>query len=125
MASGSTSGNIALWDLERKRLLSTIYNAHHGTVSGMEFLQSQPLLVSNGADNSLNVRISYSAGHCVTSCCKYAHLCSEFYLVLFYVIWKSKVPLKTCINHLHVVNQQKCPEIQFVLGLFEKTIQLG
>ncbi|XP_062509636.1 WD repeat-containing protein 36-like [Corticium candelabrum] len=57
MASGSTSGNIALWDLERKRLLSTIYNAHHGTVSGMEFLQSQPLLVSNGADNSLNVWI--------------------------------------------------------------------
>ena len=55
MASGSPSGHIALWDLERKRLVSTIYDAHYGTVCGMHFLQSQPLLVSTGTDNSLKV----------------------------------------------------------------------
>jgi U3 small nucleolar RNA-associated protein 21 len=67
MASGSrrscvsdgASGHIALWDLEQKRLVSTIYDAHYGTVCGMHFLQFQPLLVSNGTDNSLNVWLHF------------------------------------------------------------------
>jgi len=57
MASASTEGHIALWDLEKRQLSSTLRDAHKGSVCGMKFLSSQPLLVTNGPDNSLKVWI--------------------------------------------------------------------
>ncbi|XP_065834834.1 WD repeat-containing protein 36-like isoform X2 [Oscarella lobularis] len=57
MASAGTAGHVALWDLEKKRLLSTMYDCHDGSVSSLHFLPSQPLLVSTGQDNSINVWI--------------------------------------------------------------------
>ena len=56
MASASAEGHIALWDLEKRRLASTLRDAHKGSVCGMKFLSSQPLLVTNGPDNSLKVK---------------------------------------------------------------------
>ena len=58
MASAGTAGHVALWDLEKKRLLSTMYDCHDGSVSSLHFLPSQPLLVSTGQDNSINVSFS-------------------------------------------------------------------
>lgn len=57
LASASTEGHIALWDLEKRQLGSTLRDAHNGCVSGMKFLATQPLLVTNGPDNSLKVII--------------------------------------------------------------------
>ena len=56
MASASTEGHIALWDLEKRQLASTLRDAHKGSVCGMKFLASQPLMVTNGPDNSLKVK---------------------------------------------------------------------
>ena len=56
MASASTAGHIALWNLEDRRLSTTLRDVHRGSVCGMKFLPSQPLLVTNGPDNSLKVK---------------------------------------------------------------------
>ena len=60
MASASTEGHIAIWDLEKRQLASTLHDAHKGSVCGMKFLSSQPLLVTNGPDNSLKVKHTWS-----------------------------------------------------------------
>ena len=57
MASASTEGHIAIWDLEKRQLGSTLRDAHNGSVCGMKFLATQPLLATNGPDNSLKVLI--------------------------------------------------------------------
>ena len=55
MASASTEGHIAFWDLEKRQLGTVLHDAHKGVACGMKFLPSQPLLVTNGPDNSLKV----------------------------------------------------------------------
>ena len=52
VASASPIGHIAVWDLDRRRLGAVVRDAHNGAVGGMEFLSSQPLLVTSGPDNS-------------------------------------------------------------------------
>ena len=59
MASASTEGHIAFWDLEKRQLGTVLRDAHKGVVCGMKFLPSQPLLVTNGPDNSLKVSYMY------------------------------------------------------------------
>jgi U3 small nucleolar RNA-associated protein 21 len=56
MATGSTLGHVALWNLEERCLSSTLRHAHDGSVTAIRFLQSQPLLISTSPDNSLKVR---------------------------------------------------------------------
>jgi U3 small nucleolar RNA-associated protein 21 len=55
MATGSTLGHVALWNLEEKCLCGTLRYAHEGSVTAIRFLQSQPLLISTSPDNSLKV----------------------------------------------------------------------
>ena len=57
MATGSGGGHITVWDLEKREYKHTLYDAHTGTVTGVRFLQKQPLLVSSGSDNSLKIWI--------------------------------------------------------------------
>ncbi|XP_031556169.1 WD repeat-containing protein 36-like [Actinia tenebrosa] len=57
LATASTLGHIALWDLEGSKLRGTLRDAHNGSVCGMKFLSSQPVLVTNGPDNALKVWI--------------------------------------------------------------------
>ncbi|EGD76204.1 hypothetical protein PTSG_00909 [Salpingoeca rosetta] len=54
MASANTSGSVAIWDLESRRLV-TVLLAHTKAVASMQFLQSQPLLLTSSADNSLKL----------------------------------------------------------------------
>lgn len=61
MAAGSPVGHIALWDLEEKKLISQMRNAHSTAIAGMSFVPGEPLLITNGADNA--IRVSYN------SCC--------------------------------------------------------
>ncbi|KAI0086197.1 Utp21-domain-containing protein [Irpex rosettiformis] len=54
LASASSNGHIALWDLNSGgRLLHLVRGAHDGAVTAIEWVPGQPLLVSSGEDNSV------------------------------------------------------------------------
>ena len=55
MVTGSTEGHLAIWDLDKGELHSTVHNAHHSTVHTAVFLASQPLLLTSSPDNSLKI----------------------------------------------------------------------
>uniref|UniRef100_M4BPC9 Small-subunit processome Utp21 domain-containing protein n=1 Tax=Hyaloperonospora arabidopsidis (strain Emoy2) TaxID=559515 RepID=M4BPC9_HYAAE len=57
VVSGSQSGDIAVWNLQTKRLESVIANAHDGAVMSLHFLANEPLLLSAGTDNSIKLWI--------------------------------------------------------------------
>lgn len=57
MATCGTDGNIALWNLEHRRLSGMVKEAHDGTIASLEFLPSQPILLSASADNSVKMWI--------------------------------------------------------------------
>ncbi|THU85641.1 Utp21-domain-containing protein [Dendrothele bispora CBS 962.96] len=54
LASASSLGHIALWDLnEGGRLLHMIRGAHDAGISALEWVPGQPVLISSGEDNSV------------------------------------------------------------------------
>ncbi|EJD02387.1 WD40 repeat-like protein [Fomitiporia mediterranea MF3/22] len=54
LASASSKGHIALWDLNNGgRLLHVIRGAHDRAVTAIEWVPGQPVLVSSGEDNSV------------------------------------------------------------------------
>ena len=55
MATGSSVGHVALWNLEEKRLQAQMRDVHKLGVAGMKFLSSEPVMVTNSADNALKV----------------------------------------------------------------------
>jgi U3 small nucleolar RNA-associated protein 21 len=75
MASGSTDGHVFLWNLEQRRLMTTIRNAHavrlwkqaarvlahcsvlraQSAISTLHFLPSEALLLTASGDNSIKV----------------------------------------------------------------------
>ena len=56
LASASSSGHIAIWDLnEGGRLLHMIRGAHDGAISSIEWIPGQPVIISSGEDNSVKV----------------------------------------------------------------------
>lgn len=56
LASASSTGHIALWDLNEKgRLLHIVRGAHDGAISSIQWIPGQPLLVTSGDDNSVKV----------------------------------------------------------------------
>ena len=57
MISGSNLGHMAIWNLEEKRLIAQIREAHSGSVDGMHSLQLEPLMVTSSSDNSVKVWI--------------------------------------------------------------------
>nr|XP_028604268.1 WD repeat-containing protein 36 [Podarcis muralis] len=57
MAAGSPVGHIGLWDLEEKKLQGQMRGAHSTAISGMTFVQGEPLLITNGSDNAIRVWI--------------------------------------------------------------------
>ncbi|CAH1635709.1 unnamed protein product [Spodoptera littoralis] len=57
MVTGSSAGHIVMWDLEERRVLSQVQSAHYGKISGLKCLMSEPLMVTNSADNSLKLWI--------------------------------------------------------------------
>jgi len=62
LASASETGHISLWDLgSGGRLLHTVRGAHDGSISALEWISGQPLLISSGDDNS--VKVCFEIGH--------------------------------------------------------------
>ena len=56
LATASSTGHIALWDLNSGgRLLHIVRGAHDGAVTALEWVPGQPLLISSGEDNSVKV----------------------------------------------------------------------
>jgi len=55
VATASSVGHIAVWGLDEHRLVTVIRDAHDSAVGGMEFIQSQPLMVTSASDNSVKV----------------------------------------------------------------------
>lgn len=57
MISGSNCGHMAIWNLEEKRLVSQLREAHSSSVDGMQSMQLEPLMVTSSGDNSIKVWI--------------------------------------------------------------------
>lgn len=56
LASASSNGHIAFWDLNNGgRLIHVIRGAHDRAVTSIEWVPGQPVLVSSGEDNSVKV----------------------------------------------------------------------
>ena len=53
MAAGGGAGAITVWDLERRRLATTIPAAHDAPLISLCFFAGEPRLLSAGADNAL------------------------------------------------------------------------
>ncbi|XP_030624689.1 WD repeat-containing protein 36 [Chanos chanos] len=62
MAAGSPVGHIGLWDLEQKKLIGQMREAHSTAIAGLTFLHGEPLLITNAADNAIRVWIFDTAG---------------------------------------------------------------
>ncbi|VVD02831.1 unnamed protein product [Leptidea sinapis] len=57
MVTGSSTGNIVMWDLEERTVKSQIQAAHSAAIAGLQCLMSEPLMVTNSQDNSLKMWI--------------------------------------------------------------------
>ncbi|KAM4707414.1 WD repeat-containing protein 36 [Discoglossus pictus] len=57
MAAGSPVGHIGLWDLEEKKLMSQMREAHSTAIAGLTFVHGEPLLITNASDNAIRVWI--------------------------------------------------------------------
>ncbi|KAJ2723736.1 rRNA-processing protein utp21 [Coemansia sp. Benny D115] len=53
MATASSEGDVALWDLDKKRLLHILQGAHDSGIPSIDFMTGQPLLITSSADNSI------------------------------------------------------------------------
>ncbi|GHJ84709.1 hypothetical protein NliqN6_1111 [Naganishia liquefaciens] len=54
LATSSTTGSIAVWDLGTKgRILHVLRDAHEAPVAGLQWVMGQPLLISSSGDNSV------------------------------------------------------------------------
>ncbi|XP_019856091.1 PREDICTED: WD repeat-containing protein 36-like [Amphimedon queenslandica] len=56
MVSISAAGNIAVWDLNEKRLASVLYGAHQ-SLAAATFFNNEPIMATNGADNAIKIWI--------------------------------------------------------------------
>jgi len=54
MASSNPRGRVAIWDLEKKNLFKNL-DAHEGSLSRVAFLREEPIMITNGSDNSIKV----------------------------------------------------------------------
>ena len=69
LASASSAGHIALWDLnEGGRLLHMVRGAHDAAITGVEWVLGQPVLITSSEDNSVKVcEYSYYRQLCLNS----------------------------------------------------------
>lgn len=53
LVSGSKVGTLAIWDLDKRALVSLMRNVHDGVVVKAKFFPNEPILLTSGDDNSL------------------------------------------------------------------------
>ncbi|PSN35551.1 WD repeat-containing protein 36 [Blattella germanica] len=57
MISGTLSGHVVMWNLEERRVMTQLENAHSGAVTGLQCLPNEPLMVTSSPDNTLKMWI--------------------------------------------------------------------
>lgn len=60
MLTGSSTGHVAVWNLEERKLSSQMRHAHsgeHGGVAGLCCLPSEPLMITSSGDNTVKMWI--------------------------------------------------------------------
>ena len=57
LVSGSKAGTLAVWNLENRQLISLMRNCHDGPITRAYFFPGEPLLLTSGSDNSLQIWI--------------------------------------------------------------------
>lgn len=62
LASAGSNGVVSVWNLDDRRLETTIRGAHDGAVTSVVYLVSQPTLLTTGTDNSMKVWIFDQTG---------------------------------------------------------------
>ena len=53
MATASMTGEVAIWDLDEKRLVHVMNDAHSGSVQYVMYLHGKASMISSGSDNSI------------------------------------------------------------------------
>ena len=51
--SGQTSGHIAIWNLNERKMAGQMRDAHCGAITGMSCFPSEPILVTSSPDNTI------------------------------------------------------------------------
>lgn len=57
LVSATEAGNLAIWNLDKRVLVTQYQNAHRGGVTSLQFFDREPLLLSSGQDNSVKLWI--------------------------------------------------------------------
>lgn len=57
MATSSKSGTVAVWDLDKQRLITVMRGVHYGAVTTLCFFVGEPILFSSGSDNAIKMWI--------------------------------------------------------------------
>ncbi|CAG9540081.1 unnamed protein product [Cercopithifilaria johnstoni] len=58
MTTASENGTLAVWNLNKRSLLGQLPDAHHGSITGIYYVNGEPLMISAGVDNTLKTWIS-------------------------------------------------------------------
>uniref|UniRef100_A0A6B2KXS5 Uncharacterized protein n=1 Tax=Arcella intermedia TaxID=1963864 RepID=A0A6B2KXS5_9EUKA len=64
LLSGTKSGTLTIWDLDKQKLVTSIPFAHEGSIVSLYFFYNEPLFVSTGTDNSIKLWIFDNANVC-------------------------------------------------------------
>ncbi|KAK6112678.1 Utp21 specific WD40 associated putative domain family protein [Brugia pahangi] len=58
MTTASENGTLAVWDLNKRSLLGQLPDAHCGSITGIYYVNGEPLMISAGVDNTLKTWIN-------------------------------------------------------------------
>lgn len=57
LCAATDTGRVTVWDLEAKRLVAVLKDAHDGSVVSARFLPEQPVIMTSGTDNAIKMWI--------------------------------------------------------------------
>eukprot|EP00933_Yihiella_yeosuensis_P038438 TRINITY_DN32370_c0_g1_i1.p1 TRINITY_DN32370_c0_g1~~TRINITY_DN32370_c0_g1_i1.p1 ORF type:complete len:1041 (+),score=177.94 TRINITY_DN32370_c0_g1_i1:85-3207(+) len=57
LVSGAPTGDLVVWDLEKRRAHHVLEAAHRGPISSIHFMPDEPILITSGRDNAVRMWI--------------------------------------------------------------------
>ncbi|EFO24634.1 hypothetical protein LOAG_03853 [Loa loa] len=58
MTTASENGTLAIWNLNKRSLVGQLPDAHRGSITGIYYINGEPLMISAGVDNTLKTWIN-------------------------------------------------------------------
>ena len=55
--SASEGGHLAVWDLEKQKIIGQISDAHKSAITGLGCIHGEPIFVTSGPDNAIRTWI--------------------------------------------------------------------